>query len=608
MATTIFETLRKASAAYYETGTPLMSDEAYDSLVDQARLIDPTNAFFLEVGSIPVVGRVSLPMSMPSLKKIKPATLDSWSKKDNGPFLISDKLDGISALWVFGYNQKPALYLRGNGLVGQDCSSFAKHIQGLVQAPIPKGIVRGELIIPRSLANSLGTLARNWVNGILHQSSPNQADIQKIQFVAYQVMSPASLTRSQQMTWLQNQGFLCAHSSVVDTLDIKALSALHTSRKTDSDYECDGLVVGIDQVVEACDGSKEPKDAVAFKMVSEEQRALTTVLDIEWNSSRTKTWIPRILFTPVKVGTALISCCTGVHAQNIVEKGIGPGAQIMIRRSGDVIPIVDAVLIPATVFKMPPEGRWTWDERHVHALDTSVELSAESKALHIVHTLTHMGLEGIRSSTALKLVEMGLTTVADIGKSSLKKLQEIIGPKTGTKLSTDLTECFRKATTKTWLLAYPFWPKGFGNIRMDSALELDPLVENWPMLKTTPKKMSADTFKEIQDCVAAFLLWKRELIDVFASASSASASTASAPLTVPKISIVKADKSYVMSGFRDKDLVLTLALAGWEQHERLTKTTTALLVPDDAKETVKVQTARKSGVRIVVRSQINSLL
>ena len=600
----IFDTLRNASRAYYETDVPLMTDEAYDSLLEQARSMDPQNNFFTEVGAIPSKGRVSLPVGMPSLKKIKPDTFSSWQKK--GPFLVSDKLDGISALWVFGYNQKPSLYLRGNGLVGQDCSVpiLLQNIQGLIQAPIPKGIVRGELIVPRSIAKELGTSARNWVNGILHQSSPSAEDVKKIQFVAYQVMSPASLSRSQQMTWLQNQGFFCVSNSSIQDITIETLSDIHTKRKAESLYECDGLVVGVDQVPETVSGAQEPKDAVAFKMVSEDQRAMTTILDIEWNSSRTKTWIPRILFTPVHVGTAMISCCTGVHAQNIVEKGLGIGAQIIIRRSGDVIPIVDSVLVPATALKMPPEGRWAWDERNVHALDTTAELSADSKALHIVHTLTRMGIEGIRSSTAIKLVEGGIHTIAEIGKSSLETLQTLMGSKTGTKLSVELKECLKKAHVKHWVLAYPCWPKGFGDIRMDAALLLEPSVEKWPSLTTSPSKMGMDSFKEIQAVVPAFLSWKEEIMNVFKIHSN----TLVHDTTVPPNVVVKNGKTYVMSGFRDKDLSATLHLAGWEQQERITKTTTVLLVPDDAKETEKVRTARTAGVRIVARSQINTLL
>jgi NAD-dependent DNA ligase len=110
-------------------------------------------------------------------------------------------------------------------------------------------------------------------------------------------------------------------------------------------------------------------------MPLDDQRAQTTVKTVHWASSRTGNWIPRIEFEPVVIGTATISFCTGFHAQNIFENGIGPGATILIRRSGDVIPTLEKVLTPSPQgWQQPPEGVWAWDTNHVHATDTSVDI------------------------------------------------------------------------------------------------------------------------------------------------------------------------------------------------------------------------------------------
>ena len=46
--------------------------------------------------------KVKLPYELWSMDKIKPTTdeLDKWTKKYKGPYVISAKLDGISALYV----------------------------------------------------------------------------------------------------------------------------------------------------------------------------------------------------------------------------------------------------------------------------------------------------------------------------------------------------------------------------------------------------------------------------------------------------------------------------------------------------------------------------
>jgi NAD-dependent DNA ligase len=62
-----------------------------------------------------------------------------------------------------------------------------------------------------------------------------------------------------------------------------------------------------------------------------------------------------------------------------------------------------------------------------------------------------------------------------------------------------------------------------------------------------------------------------------------------------------------MSGFRDAELQANLQAAGWKEQDRVTKQTTVLLVPDSAKETQKVKTAREAGVKIVARSEAKGL-
>lgn len=141
--------LHKAADAYYETATPLMSDAAYDALVDQLRSLVPEHPFFSEVGAMPSVGVFQLPVAMPSLDKKKP---ESFKVLGSGKsYCIFDKLDGISALWSTGYTATPQLLLRGNGLQGQDVTHCAKGIQGLKSLAVPKAFIRGELIVPKGV-------------------------------------------------------------------------------------------------------------------------------------------------------------------------------------------------------------------------------------------------------------------------------------------------------------------------------------------------------------------------------------------------------------------------------------------------------------------------
>jgi DNA ligase (NAD+) len=586
--------LRDAAKAYYETGSPIMADAEYDSLVDRLTEVAPQHPFLSEVGCTPGSSVVKLPFTMPSLDKRKPDTL-RLEDTNKGPYLLMDKLDGISALWVCGSAQKSQLLLRGNGLEGQDVSACIGGIQGLVSCAAPHVAVRGELIVPK------GTGDRSGVNGILHQKAPSKVDLSKIHFVAYQLIKPFGLKRSQQMTWLQTQGFEAVWHRAVEVLDAKVLSDLFTERRRDGGYECDGIVVGRDIVPQVSLSASNPKDAFAFKMPLDDQRATTVVRAVEWASSRTGNWIPRIQFEPVRIGNATIEFCTGFHGQFIHDNHIGPGAQIVVRRSGDVIPTLEKVLVASPVgWQEPPKGCWTWDATGIHCIDTSTVASPEKLALEMEHQLVSLGVEGISKVTAKKLVEADLCVLLTVYQAPEEILQSRIGKVNGSKLKTGLKVAVEGgATTKQWVRAFLGWPKAFGESRIEATLALEPSVERWTQMATGPKGISAAAFVEIQKAVPAYLEWRRQFPLVASTVPAVPAPIVTDPTEIKG--------SYVMSGFRDAELQERLKATGWIQQDRITKATTMLLVPDDAKETTKVKAAKEQGIRIVVRSTVKSL-
>lgn len=593
---TLVKRLREASNAYYESDKPIMSDAEYDSLIEMLQKLSPNHPYLKEVGSMPSSEVVMLPVPMPSLDKRKPDTLRGEDLK-KGPYVITEKLDGISALWVCGYNKKPALYLRGNGLQGQNVSHcIADGIQGLQQCSSPSVMVRGELICPKGEIQ--GTLARNWVNGILHQKNPSKKDLQRIKFMAYQVCEPKTLTRSQQITWLLSHGFEVAWATSETNLTVDKLKEIFSERRNYSPFECDGIVVGQDCIPAQTKDAANPKDAYAFKMPTDDQRATTVVKEVEWASSRTGNWIPRIRFDPVKIGTATIEYATGINGQFIKKNSIGPGATVLIRRSGDVIPAVESVLKPCSSgWQEPPTGRWKWDENEVHCIDTSEEETPEKLALQMEHQLVSLGIEGISKVTAKKLVVGGLKTLFEVSKADVGLLQKLIGNVNGKKLSDGIAAAFQSASNDKWIRAFLGWPKGFGETRILATLDAEPDVSKWLSLISPPKGQSASAFEEVKKAVPAYLKWRSQ----FPQNSVSNSVPKSEPTALAKKGF------YVMTGFRDQDLQKRLAEAGWSLQDRITKTTTVLLVSDDTKETTKVKAAKDAGIRIIPRSQVGNL-
>lgn len=584
--------LEAASEAYYNSSTPTMTDEEYDMNVAILQNLDPDNAFLKVVGPKPQMDTVKLPYPMPSLRKLHPDSLSSW--RAQGPFIASDKLDGVSALWIPS-TQK--LYLRGNGEIGQDVSHIVPHINGLrtpSSTTDSEAAIRGELIVPKSILPN----ARNWVNGVLHQKKPELEDLEKIQFVAYQVVVPKML-RSIQMRWLMRHEFLVVPWTLLNSLDVAEISALFMDRRNNSPYECDGIVLGQERIYEVPKDTSDPKDSMAFKMPTESQRAETTVVDIEWNSSKGGIWIPRIRIQPVKIGHATIEWCTGHSANNIWSEGIGPGAKLIIRRSGDVIPYVEKVLQKATAIKMPPDGRWVWDDSHVHAKDTTTELTDEKLAQILAHMCAILGVEGYSETSLLKVVKAGIKTPQQLLKTTADKLSLILGPTLGPRLLDKFTISIKNASPEQWIQAWTGWSRGFGLKRIKACLALEPDVAKWAKINTKiPEGMSETSFGQVKQCLPDFLKWRESLGYQEMNKSSET--------NVPQPSEVKG--FIVLSGFRDQNLVQTLNKRGYFLLDTVTKQTTHLIVAD-SKESAKTKTAKKYGIPILSReAALSSLL
>ena len=126
-------------------------------------------------------------------------------------------------------------------------------------------------------------------------------------------------------------------------------------------YEIDGIIVADDNIHPRTSGN--PKHAFAFKMVLSDQVAEAHVVDVLWSPSKDGYLKPRVQIVPVKLGVT-ITYVTGFNGSFIETNKIGIGAVIMLVRSGDVIPYIKSVSVPAEKPKMP-DIKYIWNETHV---------------------------------------------------------------------------------------------------------------------------------------------------------------------------------------------------------------------------------------------------
>jgi NAD-dependent DNA ligase len=413
------------------------------------------------------------------------------------------------------------------------------------------------------------------------------------------VIEPAGLTRSQQFAWLTANGYELPEWRVVQSLKQDELAPYWAKRRAESIYELDGIVVGVDKVpAPVAFGDSYPDDAVAFKMPLAEQCASTTVKNVIWTGTRLGILAPRIEIEPVVIGGAKIQYVTGHNAKYINDEKLGPGAKVTIRRSGDVIPIID--FVETTVEpQMPPKGTWAWDGVHARA----TKESADTVARKLLHYFRSIGVQPIGEASVRSLVEAGISGVMDVGLTDREDFQRILGPTTGGKLYDNIHKAEATASELSIWRGCPEVPAGIGEKRWESLFDAYPDPNQWTSVDR-PDGWNEALWNDFQDSLPDALAWRTVDLDripmkkPIVKAAAAGGAGAAAP--------VAARGSVVLTGFRDKDLVTRMAARGFTEAAGVTKKVAFVIIPDgenpETYDSTKVAKARDLGIPVVTRA------
>jgi len=603
--------LTAANNAYRNGQTLLMTDDEYDRGLDELKTLQPNHPLLTQVRAAPSdkAKVVRMPFYLGSLDKAKTSDeLGKWSSKHKGPYVVSEKLDGISGLWN---PHTRSLYLSGDDNMGVDVSAWLQHISlspRVLSKEIPEDIwVRGELIMARSLIPE-GKLGRSIINGIFHHKQPNPVEAKKVRFVGYEIIGmDAELSVQQQMAWLEMWNVWTpwfTHQKELSTAD--TLSNILMIRRTDSEYDMDGLVIKTNKPIVPRVLKGNPKDAIAWKPPNGESK-LTKVVLVEWNASATGKLVPRVQIEPVHLGGSTIQYVTGVNARRVVDWKIGPGAHVIIRKGGDVIPLIESVEVPATI-SYPPEGTWEWDGPPETAVNI-VQKVADSTTLvsQYMKMVKHLDWPNVGPAVMKAVVEAGYTTVPLLRKASEADLKKLLGPVKGSNLFKLVqTDGWSKASEIDLFVASPIRPDGIGSTRLEVLREHEPDCRLWskPGL-TAPKGWSPDSLREFQLLWAKYETFRMEQWYFI-------------PYPVPfkpkpdEVSKIQQKGTVVFSGVRDADIECWLEKRGYKTSDTVKADTKAVIISDkedpETYSSTKTDKAKKiSGCLILRKSEWNKL-
>ena len=593
----------------YRNMQPIMTDNEYDIIQDYIAEKYPDNKTIWEIGAPVERGKAVLPYQMWSMDKIKPDTnaVVNWCAKYSGPYVLSCKLDGVSGLYT-SEGPVPKLYTRGDGKIGQDVS----HLIPFLRLPKTKGtVIRGEFIIPKAVfeAKYKGNFAnpRNLVSGIINHKHIDEK-IKDVDFVAYEVIKPV-LKPSDQMAYLRVSNVKVVLNTLEAKISNEMLSSVLVDWRTNYDYEIDGVIVCDDKIYDRKSGN--PDHAFAFKMVLSEQIAEAKVVDVIWTPSKDGYLKPRVQIEPLILGGVRIEYATGFNGSFIKDNNVGVGALIELIRSGDVIPHIRKVTMPAETAKMP-DVAYKWNDSGVDIMLEDIDNDETVKEKNITGFFRGIGVEGLSSGNVSRIISAGYDSVAKIINMSLDNFLEVEGfkMKMASKVYNGIRDKLESASIITLMSASNMFGRGFSEKKIELVLSLYPDVltskenNNVKIAKIAAMKgMAQKTAEAFVDRIEAFVdfmkecgLEKKILLSNFISESS----------TVDILNPLY-DKSIVMTGFRDKDLEAILKKVGAKMGSSVSKNTLCVVVKDlNSEESSKVLEAKRLGIPVLTLSQFKS--
>jgi NAD-dependent DNA ligase len=617
----IVTVLEQADAAFFNTDETILPDDIYDIVKTYLKNTDPKNPYLKKVGAQVEFNKEKLPYYLGSLDKIKDSQseITKWINKYNGPegYIVSEKLDGISCM-IYNHNGTTKMYSRGNGIDGQNISHILPHINlGFeMKAGFPKAI-RGELIISRKNWGKMleaGANARNVVAGAIHSKTLNKDILRSINFVAYDVIYPRQ-SPADALKALKALGVpVVKHKPLSESeLSLDTLSTTLQDWRVHSAYEIDGIVVHHNATHNLVTG-KNPKYAFAFKTILTQEQAEVIVTDVEWNVSKHRYLKPLVKFGEISLGGVKIKQATGFNAAYIQKHKIGPGARIVIVRSGDVIPHIVSVLKQSANGKAKmPSLPYIWNDTNIDVMLSGEEKNKEQDIQVFSHFMKVLEVDGVKEGVISKLYDAGYDTLSKIIHISIQDLQNVEGfrEKSAQKVHDSLQGILQCKNPETFMIASNKFGRGFGDkkiklitneypyIAKNKAKALELTVNDL----TKIKGIAETTAKQFIDNLPAYYDFMEDLDIKLSDIQSEPVKQQN-----KQLSEIFNGKRFVFSGFRNSEYERIIEENGGSILSATSSTTSYLVVKDKSKMTTKVEKAIQLGIKIMSKDELQNII
>lgn len=464
------EQLETWNYRYYVLDDPSVPDAEYDRSLQRLRALEDEHPELLNpesptqrVGGSPLAQFRQVQHELPMLSldnAFDAGDMHAFNRRllerlgrdpaDALEFACEPKLDGIavSLLYRDGRLQRGAT--RGDGTTGEDITHTVRTVASVPLRLRGEGYprvleVRGEIYLPRAGFEQINAEARergekifvnprNAAAGSLRQLDARVTARRPLQMCCYSVGlfegGELPARHSEVLDHLQAWGLrINSESRVVTGID--ACDAYYeelAARRAELAYDIDGIVFKVnDLALQQRLGfvSRAPRWAIARKFPAQEE--MTRVLAVEFQVGRTGAITPVARLEPVFVGGVTVSNATLHNSDEIERLGLRVGDTVIVRRAGDVIPQVVAVVpeqrpasaapvvFPATCPVCGSVVERAPDEAVLRCMGGLVCQAQQKAAIRHFVSRRALDVEGLGDKLVEQLVDRGLVhSVADI--------------------------------------------------------------------------------------------------------------------------------------------------------------------------------------------------
>lgn len=433
------EELWKYCHAYYVLDNPSISDKKYDAMLDQLKALEDEVNFWLpnsptrKVQGQILDGFQKVAHSKPMLSAAKTKDINEIKKFiGNNDFYCSYKLDGLTLVVRYKDGKFVQAVTRGTGVVGEDVTEQAKMITNLPMCIPYDGDLelRGECVVSWDNFNKINDVLenkyshpRNLAAGSLRNLDTNITKERNLSYVVFECVTDLEDvdglmgSKWMELNWLQQIGFETVGRMSDNSQSDDTIECIVENMSPDGyEYPVDGLIFEMDNKhysKSLASTAHHEGCRIALKWADNVYE--TTLIDVEWNPTRTGLISPVAIFEEVNLDGALTTRATLHNLSIIKQLELGIGDTITVYRSNMVIPKVDDNLTRSNTLVIPKKCPCCGAETVIKDTDNSQVLMCPNqdcsakKIAQFTHFVSRkcMNIDGLSEKTLELLVSHG---------------------------------------------------------------------------------------------------------------------------------------------------------------------------------------------------------